>query len=1338
MNHIIRITLLLLSLFYIVPPVAAVTADAGESRPLRLFSDSRILSHQYNAFVLDSQGYLWIGSDQGLVRFDGTDYEQFRHDGDVAGSISSSTVRKIICDSRGGIWVGTADGLNYFDEETNSFRTVGLPDLSFNGFILDMAERQDGVIVFIVAGVGVYFVDISDDSLEAVRMGHVSEHYNINTLAAVPDGSLIGGTHYGRMVKIYPNGNIVGIDVTDDFFKGIRQAGDGNVVAFTNKGIWRVDVSTMDLAPIDTRGLGDLSITDVGIGADNTVYVGTMGGGVWCVGAGEDTLRPMRNLFHPSLNVDRNKIGAIYVAPDGNLWLGANHHGVLMLPSSPMPFSFHPLRRTIADFDGGITAMAVCDDGLWMAIDGNEIVNFSHSHRLRRRLHIPSERGICALYQADDKMLYAVSISDAIYRIDPSDGSVRRMLDLKYSSVRYSLAGGGSMPFLYIGIHGEGIMKYDVRTGEETLYDSGMLGEDRLHNDWIASSYIDSKKRLWIGLYSGMACYEIPADTFRVIEQTPFVSLGACNAIREICDGRLLIGTSCGLVLYNPDNDAVENVFTTSDGLCDNDVRTLEVDAGGVAWIGTMRGLSRLSVSDSRISSLQGGHGLGETTFLHSGFSRENGTMYYAGNLGYTVFQPLTIRPMSFSRPVRVSAVYLNGHRLTESHLSDGRPAVETEGSRTCRRINIAKDDNNLQLHLSTMDYRDPANVSYEWRFEDSGDTWFSTKPGTGAIVIPGLPPGDHILQVRATDNSMHSDITRLVIHVTPPWYLSVPAKIVYVMILVAVLVLVFIILRKKKNEEIYEAKVKFFMDISHEIRSPVTCILSPLETLLRKDYDAETTAMLQAMHRNAGRILSLANQLLEIRKIDKGRKRLVMQPTDLAGFASELIEIYRPMARSKSIEMSLETNGGVNEVWIDRDNFDKVLVNLITNAIKYTPEGGKVNVNLDTTRDPELGDCARIRVTDTGIGIDPKHINRIFERFYQGQRSPGGFGVGLNLARQLVTLHHGSLTAANRQDGVKGSVFTVLLPLGKTHLTPDETADNTPNKPALIPDTSRKEDTGAGGAYNQATVTRRHADRYTILIADDDLELREYLVFHFSRTDKVLEASDGSEALQLLRDNKVDIVISDVMMPGTDGIALLKAIKTNTETTHTPVILLSSRSDIADRMQGWTYGADGYIGKPFAIDELETMIVGLINNRLRIKGKFTGAQDNCSTEPDPSIMGNDESLLERITRVIESRVTDPAFNVEALGAEVGISRAHLHRKMKSLIGMTTSDYIRNVRLRRACEILKRHDVDIAQVAYNVGFTSQPHFSTAFRKFTGLTPTEYRQRNSQNNDQPEG
>ncbi len=1324
-------------LFLTLSVFAAVTLRADDSRSLRLFNDPEILSHQYRTFCLDKQGYLWIGSDLGLVRFDGSDYDVYRRDGDTPGTISSNIVLDILCDAGGRIWVATADGLNLFDPTTNSFRLVKIPGISFKGYILSITEQADGTVAFIVSGVGLYFIDEqNNDNLEAVRIGYISENSDINSIMATPDGGFVCGSHYGNIVRIFPNGKITSKPTTNDFFVGIRRAGENQAIAYTSKGIWRANIPTMEIDEIDISPLNGHIINNVSIGPDNTAYVATNSGGVWIIKENSNVLESMDGLFHPSVDIDRIKLGAIYMAPDGNLWIGCNHHGVLMLPSTPMPFSYHPVKRAMNDFDGGITAMSVSPDGVWMALEDNDIVHFSNDHKLRHRRHISTGRSICQLYQADDGTLYTASVYDAIYRIDPSTGAISRLFDLTNTSIRYCIAGGGSEPDLYVGVHGDGMIKYNQSTGEKTMFSSKQQGEDRFLNDWIASMFIDSHKRLWIGLYSGLACYDIPADTFKIIRKSPFFSLGACNTIRETRDGRLLLGTSCGLAIYNIDKDTVENLITTTHGLCDNDVRALEIDSNDIAWIGTLHGLSRYSIATGDVSSLKGGHGISETTFPHSGYDRDSDRMVFAGNLGYTIFSPSTIEPVSFSKPMKVSGVYLNGKRLTESHTSGGRPAIETDSSQAYSRVNLSYKDNNLMMRLSTMDFRDPANISYEWKIEGEGDSWISTNPGSSTIVIPGLDSGNHTLLVRATDNSVSSDITRLTIHVTPPWYLSAPAKVVYALLVIDILVLVFIIFRKKKSEEIYEAKVKFFMDISHEIRSPVTCIIGPLETLIKKDHDPETQAMLRGMHRNAGRILSLANQLLEIRKIDKGKKSLTMQPTDLTGFASEIVELYRPMAESKSIDISLDAPADMEQVWIDRDNFDKVLVNLITNAIKYTPDGGKVEVCLDTTTDEELGNCARIRVIDTGVGIDPKHISRIFERFYQGQRSAAGFGVGLNLARQLVILHHGSLTAANRADGVKGSIFTVMLPLGHSHLSADELNNSSLTDSILPPpgNISTNINLNTDSSYKSSQPARRNADRYTILIADDDNELREYLRFHFSRQFKVLEASNGSEAQKLLLDNKVDLVISDVVMPEVDGLELLKTIKGNTDTSHTPVILLSSRNDVADRLSGWNRGADGYIGKPFSISELESLVDTLIENRLRMKGKFSGAQNSCDNVPLPEVKGNDEALMNKIVKVIEARIADPDLNVETLGVEVGISRAHLHRKMKELIGMTPSDFIRNVRLRQACEILRKHDVDVTQVAYKVGFTSQPHFSTAFKKFTGVSPTEYRARSNARQD----
>ncbi len=894
------------------------------------------------------------------------------------------------------------------------------------------------------------------------------------------------------------------------------------------------------------------------------------------------------------------------------------------------------------------------------------------------------------------------------------------------------MPGGGSLPTLFVGIRGDGVLKYNLQTGEKTILCSQDQGENKLHNNWVASVFIDSKSRLWVGLFSGLACYDIKSGTFKVIDQTPFINKGACNSIRETPDGKLYIGTNSGLVIYNPDNDSVEQHLTAIDGLSDNDIRTLEIDTAGVAWIGSMRGISLYDPEEGKALSMQG-YGLSERVFQHSVFSGNTGKIYFSGNMGYTQFRPETIEPVTFSTPVTISAIYLNGKRLTENNFIEGRHAIETDPDKgTYNRVNISHSDNNLLLRMSTMDFRDAANLTFEWMIEGEDDSWIMSKPGNSSIVVPKLKPGTHKLLVRAADNSAYSDVTELTIHVSSPWYLTTPAKIIYFLIISGILYLVFMLIKKKNTEEMNEAKVRFFMDISHEIRSPVTCIISPLQTLLKKEHDPETTQMLKGMHRNANRILSLANQLLELRKIDKSKKRLSMQETDVRGFASEIVELFRPMAENKSIEISLDAPDEISNVWIDRSNFDKVLVNLITNAIKYTPDGGKISVKIDTATDPYMGKCVRISVTDTGIGIDPKNITRIFERFYQGHGSASGFGVGLNLTRELVRLHHGTLTASNRTDGVKGSVFTVMLPLGKAHLTPDEISGPGISDPEVeAPRILKGEEaiSDSTEANDTERRPRRNSTGHNILIVDDDSELREYLRFHFSRTDKVYEASNGVEAMKVLLDHKIDIVISDVVMPELDGLELLKAIKANADTSHTPVVLLSSRNDVADRLSGWDRGADGYIGKPFNISELDAMVDNLIDNRLRMKGKYSGAQDSCDKITAPELRGNDEMLMEKIIKAIENRIDDPQFNVESLGSEVGISRAHLHRKMKELIGMTPSDFIRNVRLRRACEILKKRDVDITQVAYNVGFTSQPHFSTAFKRFTGVSPTEYRARN---------
>ncbi len=1311
----------------------------NDVRALRLFNDLNIVSTQYYDFCLDHSGYLWIASSSGLVRFDGSNIEVFRHDDDVTGSISSNTVNKVMCDSHGNIWVGTADGLYSFDPKTETFTLVPIPADGLNGYIIDLTEQADGTIVFMVSGVGLFVVDKSSGKPEGVKLGYSQEHSEMNSLISTLDGGLITGNHNGDLFRIWANGNMKRYSISHDFFIGLRKETDESILAFTTHGIWRINPSTMDTTPIDISSLGETPINNICIGKDGTVYIATNGNGLWAMETGGSSIQPILNLYNPGLNINKSNIGTVYMAPDGNLWIGCNYHGVLLAPSTPMPFKYYPLSPMLKDFHGGISATAADKDGLWLAFERGEAVHMSHNHEILHHLRLPSDHEIRSMGIGGDGMLYAVTSNDALWQINPATCTHKRLLDINSSCIRYyTTIGGGDFQTLFLGMRGDGVLKYDLVTGEETLFTTKNQGEDRLHNNWIASTYIDSQSRLWVGLFSGLACYDIQADTFKIINQTPYIK-GSCNAFGEMHDGNILIGTSNGLLIYNPDNDKVLKSMTSIDGLVDNHVRTIEIDSKGRAWIGTYHGITYFDPSTGRLTSLQGGYGLSEITVMHSAYNKETDRMFLIGNLGYTQFNPSSITPVKFTAPIAVTGVYINGRKITESHMTNGRQTIITDSLSRCHRINISHKDNNLVLRLSPMDFRDPSNLIYEWMIDnDSDGSWITTRSGNSSIVIPDLDPGTHTLLIRAVDNDVYSDTSELTIYVSPPWYLTTIAKIFYLLVVMSILALIYILIQKQNNEKINEAKVRFFMNISHEIRSPVTCIINPLQTLLRKNHDQETTAMLKTMQRNADRILSLANQLLELRKIDKGKKRLSMQKTELKGFALELVELFRPVAEKKSIEISLDAPYEIPDLWVDRTNFDKVLVNLITNAIKYTPDGGRIVVRLSTGTDAVLGNCANISVIDTGIGLDQKNISRIFDRFYQGQGSgsASGFGVGLDLARQLVTLHHGTLTAANRNDGIKGSVFTVQLPLGKAHLQPEEIAidDTSPLSvhPVTVTPRQLNEDTISTDKTDDpiSKSRKRHIGR-RILIVDDDTELRRYMCMHFSRNDKVFEASNGVEAKKILLSHKVDIVVSDVVMPEIDGLELLKAIKSNSETTHMPVILLSSRIDIADRMAGWDRGADGYIGKPFDVTELDAMINNLIDNRLRLKGKFSGAQDTDKKMVISDIKGNDEILMDKIMKAINSRIDDPQLNVEELGIEVGISRAHLHRKMKELIGMTPSDFIRNVRLRKACEILKKPDVDITQVAYKLGFTSQPHFSTAFKKFTGVTPSEYRSHNAE-------
>lgn len=531
-------------------------------------------------------------------------------------------------------------------------------------------------------------------------------------------------------------------------------------------------------------------------------------------------------------------------------------------------------------------------------------------------------------------------------------------------------------------------------------------------------------------------------------------------------------------------------------------------------------------------------------------------------------------------------------------------------------------------------------------------------------------------------------------------------------------------------KEELNEQKLRFFINISHEIRTPMTLIVTPLLQLIREDNDPHRQSVYEIMKRNAERILHLVNQILDLRKIDKGQMIMQMRETDLIDFTADILKTFQPQATSKKINIEFEHESEKLPVWIDRSQFDKVIINLMSNAMKYTPVCGIVKVTI-TSDDKNV----TISVFDNGEQIPEQSLERIFERFYQAasltNQTKTGTGVGLDLTRSLVQLHHGTIIVRNVEDGVE---FVVTIPLGREHLSKEELALHEEQKAEEVSSILEQEVANSAEAESieedlAPTLSPKpstpSSKRPTIVVVEDDDEIRSYLVTELESTYRVLSFNDGADALPIILREIPALVISDVMMPQMDGNTLCAKIKSNVNTNHIPVILLTAKTRDEDRLESLETGADLYFTKPFNMDILRRSIANLIASRRLMENKFTGKEDHSEQIDDIEVESADDKLLNRILAVVNANLSNSDLNIDMICSEVGISRVHLHRKMKELTNQTPHDFIRNLRLKQAARLLSRKGQNITEVMYRCGFNSTTSFSTMFKKMYGLSPREY-------------
>lgn len=1334
----------------------------GYAQSGKLFSADRELSNSliYNIYQ-DKDEVIWIATEDGLNRYDGSKFTIYKHNKKDTLSLGHNFVRVLFEDSKEHFLLGLFKGLQFYDYATDTFNDI--PMIRESGevakpHVTSIIERKNGDVIIGTSGEGIYQLREEDSNLYAKQESCFIPSLHIICVYEDEEENLWISTEDKGLYLLTKNNNLISFfrhnDIVLHNISGICEDREGNLlVGSMTWGLFCFNRNTMSFFPIEYSENPNLPIKTLYTDGSDNIYIGTDGCGVKVYNSESKEITD--NTFNISIfDLNQSKAHAILKDDAGNFWIGIYQKGVILVPVQSNMFNYIGYKSVKNNWIGSNCIMSVYEDrehNLWVGTDNDGLyglypneksVHFSHSSK---KNSVPPT--VISIYEDSNKDLWIGSYLNGMAKVNKKTGEctyVTNLLDENQNPVQrvYSFQEDANKQ-LWIGTMGSGLYCMDLNTGKITnqnrIHTPELSEEENyLVNNWIDCLLLTQDQKLYIGTYNGLICLDLKTQSYLSTFGVPSLLSGlVIYTLYEDEQGNLYAGTSDGLICIDKDTYQT-SVYTTEDGLSNNVVCGIKGDGNGYLWISTNYGISQFNLTSKTFVNYYANDGLQGNEFSKcASLISSKGQFVFGGVNGITYFDPLKISSQEKRLKIRITDFYIHDKAVKKNTKSGSYTIIDTSVM-NAESFNLSHSDNSFSIEFSTMEFNTPERISYMYSI--NGDNWITLLPGINRISFSNLAPGKYNFRVKAKDHNSYSDERNLSVTIHPPWYLTAWAKLVYFLITVLLICLVILEIRQRFRsrqkmiehqhaEEINEAKLQFFMNIAHEIRTPMSLVISPLKRLMASDSNNERQASYKIIRRNAERILSLINQLMDIRKIDKGIMTLTFREMEIVSFVGDLYSYFEYQAKAKNIDFNLRTDLKELKVWVDPKNFDKIILNILSNAFKFTPENGKIDIALRTvdekTASNGIKQSFEITISDNGIGIKDEEKERIFERFYQIRNSYNNSnvstGIGLHLTRSLVELHHGTIQVKNNDGG--GSSFIIRIPLGKDHLKLEEIED-TPEK-ITVP--AERMDISSELLTDAAKVKVKSKTKYRVMIVEDDEEIRKYISGELADEYHTIEYSDGKEALSAILKKVPDLVISDVMMPEMDGITLCRKIKQNININHIPVVLVTAKSEEEDNLEGLSIGADAYIVKPFNIDLLRKTVENIIRNRELLRNTFEGNQLQEDKVIKIQIKSADEKLMERIMKVINDNLSNPELSVEAIADQVGISRVHLHRKLKELTNQTTRDFIRNIRLKQAADLLAEKNLSISEVAEATGFASLGHFSNAFKELYGVPPSSYMQ-----------
>ncbi|MGE5429010.1 MAG: two-component regulator propeller domain-containing protein [Methylococcaceae bacterium] len=1338
-------------------------AQKTTSNLIYKFSTGQGLSSNFiYSGLQDNKGFVWFSTEEGLNKFDGKSFTHFTINKGRY-SLSHNRTQTMILAPDGNIWAGTSDGLNIYDYKSDSIikvRTNTSPlKLVYNDITYLKLSNDKARIWMGTYGNGVNYYDWKEQQFHALTLpsiAGVAAPLQVMSLLEDDDNRLWIGTQQNGLYRFSLRQKTMRFYELPEggrFVRSIYQDSFRRIWIGTSKGCYLYNETKDQLEPVTYPG--NLVANSIGVineDHNGKLWIGTemflMNFPVRAFSMNDKFSYQLIEHGESSSRLSCPSINSLFADQDNNIWIGTAWGGVNMLQGTSPKFRLFRHDTESMNSLPNSPIMAICSDrrnSVFAATMGTADVGICKINllngeitRLEADKKFPGYIYQSSLYDSHNN-LWLGTYNKGLLKVDANGSLVRQYsfntLDpnsLPSNDVRCVYEGNDQT--IWIGTS-RGLAKFDPKTQSITRI---VFHTTREFN--IRTIREDNNHTLWLGTYgAGVITYQI--NDQKTNEQPLSPNPHIVSDMLIVGDTIFLTTQGEGLFVHGMSKN--ENiVFNDSSGLPSNYLTSLVREKTGILWIGNRKGIARLNPKTRELQNFSTEDGIQNGEFSErSAITLPDGQLAFAGFGGLNVFDPQNVTKNDKCPPIIFTRLLIFNELVTPQE-NKRRFSPLKENITLADRIDLKYDMSIFTLEFMGVNYSSNQKIQYAYFLEGSDEKW-NYLGNQNSVTFRNLEPGEYVFKVKASSPDAvwsDSNIASMTIVVRPPFWATGWAYLIYTLLAGIFLYFVWAYVnvrieaanhlrieraKREKEEELHQEKLQFFTNISHEFRTPLTLIIGPLEKMQYEEQNEEKRLNFKLMLRNANRLLTMVNQLLDFRKAEKGQMKLKVQQSDLILCIKDILFSFEELRKQKDIQLEFIHQDPVQLGWFDPEFLTKSITNLLSNAFKFTPDKGKISVTVVMTKDALGHREVEISITDNGKGISPKDINSIFDRFYQGKEQSGvpqGSGIGLHLVKNLIELHHGIVEVQSIEGQM--TTFKITLPIEKSAYLAEEFRTDTEKNPAAP---AAQQDPAPQAAVNEPPAPGSHkSHKKQLLIVEDNADIRSYIRSILQTDYHIEEAENGKAGLEMLSIHDIDLIICDLMMPVMDGIEMCKKVKSSIETNHIPIIMLTAKSDIENRIEGLSLGADSYITKPFHPQHLIVRVAKLIEMRELLKERYSKKIALGELhQPSSSVVSPDEIFMQKVIFIILEKMVESEFNGDALAQELSISRMGLHRKIKALTGQSTGELIRNIRLKKAGELLLTHNKNISEVCYEVGFNSPSYFTTCFTEAYKMTPTEY-------------